>query len=731
MKRHILFLAGLLTILSLSACSSFESEETETSDEAYICIGIDGVSTARTIAPTFNVAELRQFSLSGRKNAEDDWTSFAWYNKTENIFCIPLDTYQDLLNSTVAIKTGTWYEFKLTACINNKDYGSTYFVGTISNKEIVKGKNTLNFTLMPDAERNNNSGYVNVTFKIPSATAVKKAEAGLYKLDSDELYGYSTPQTLSITPSEDSDTATAVYSYGGSISKGSYRLKAWFYADEECTVLVSTFCELVKVLDGITTNAGRDIDMLNTVYTITLNEGSYKEDFTPKTLYTRFEGVKLPKSEEMYKPGYTFMGWYTNAEGSGEPITEIPSTQAENVVLYAKWLEGYWLTADTWEIYVQRGFDGLEEISIHLVGEWTNENFSKFVHWSSELWDENKSISLDMSQSTGITEIKNNVFFYTSTSSHYCLGLVSVKLPASVTSIGDEAFKGCSSLKSIELPESLTSIGKSAFENCKSLENIDLPESLTSIGKDAFSGCSSLKNIDLPENLTSIGDSAFESCTSLQSIKLPETLTTIGICAFRYCTSLKNVVIPSKVIVIPAGLFSGCAILESVVFKGNVTSIGAGAFYGCTFLKTLEVPDTVTELGKEAFYGVISVSIGPNLSTKYLSKSYEGNLDEPVKLWGGIKNLILREGVTTLGLFSFAKCDDLETISLSASIIKIDWPFYWTKSDLKIFFADAPSEWEYYFWRTPGQIKKITTKTDGNNWIFNRNEQNYFTKITQ
>ena len=700
MKRLILLLAGLLAIFSLSACNSFDCDQTETFDEAYICIGIDGMDAARTIAPKFNVSELGSFYLYGRKTAEDDWTSFMWYN----------NTYEDLLNSTVAIKTGTWYEFKLTAD-SNKGHETTYFVGTISNKEIVKGKNTLNFTLMLDDERNSNNSRVNVTFKIPSATAVKKAKAGLYDVESDELYdyggSYSSSKTLSITPSEDSDTATAVYDYSNwTLSKDTYRLKAWFYADEECTLLVSTFCELVKVLDGITTWGERDIDKLNPVYTITLNNASYKENFTPKTLYTRYEGVTLPKSEEMFKSGYTFMGWYRNADGSGEPITEIPSTQAENVVLYAKWLEGYWLTADTWGVYSRRGFDGLEKISIHLVGEWTNENFSEFVHGSSELWNEKKSISLDMSQSTGITEIKNKVF-YTS-SSHYCLGLVSVKLPAGVTSIGDYA-----------------------FHDCKSLKSIELPESLTSIGEHAFSGCSSLKKIDLPENLTSIGDRAFESCTSLQSINLPETLTTIGVCAFNYCTSLKNVVIPSKVIVIPGGLFNGCAILESVVFKGNVTSIGEYAFYGCTFLKTLEVPDTVTELGKKAFYGVISVSIGPNLSTKYLSKSYEGNLDEPVKLWGGIKNLILREGVTTLGLFSFANCDDLETISLSASLIKIDWPFYRTKSDLKIFFADAPSEWEYYFWRTPGQIKKITTKTDGNNLIFNRNEQNYFTKITQ
>ena len=34
------------------------------------------------------------------------------------------------------------------------------------------------------------------------------------------------------------------------------------------------------------------------------------------------------------KDGYTFAGWYTNAEYSGEVVTKVP---AEDVTLYAKW----------------------------------------------------------------------------------------------------------------------------------------------------------------------------------------------------------------------------------------------------------------------------------------------------------------------------------------------------------------------------------------------------------
>lgn len=70
----------------------------------------------------------------------------------------------------------------------------------------------------------------------------------------------------------------------------------------------------------------------------------------------------------------------------------------------------------------------------------------------------------------------------------------SVAIPTTVTSIGSEAFFGCSSLKSVSLP-SVTSIGMGAFCICPSLKSVSLP-SVTSLENSAFIDCRSLTSVD-------------------------------------------------------------------------------------------------------------------------------------------------------------------------------------------------------------------------------------------
>lgn len=117
-----------------------------------------------------------------------------------------------------------------------------------------------------------------------------------------------------------------------------------------------------------------------------------------------------------------------------------------------------------------------------------------------------------------------------------------VMLPASVTTIGAEAFYDCSQLASITIPDGVTAINDYTFYKCTSLTSVVLGNSITRIGIDAFDGCSSLSCIILPGSVTTIDDYAFEGCSRLASIVIGSGVTSIGHHIFSDCNQLADVI---------------------------------------------------------------------------------------------------------------------------------------------------------------------------------------------
>jgi hypothetical protein len=131
--------------------------------------------------------------------------------------------------------------------------------------------------------------------------------------------------------------------------------------------------------------------------------------------------------------------------------------------------------------------------------------------------------------------------------------ITSVFLPATVTTIDPKAFAACSRLTTVIVdpanPVYSTTNGvlfnKSQTVLVKCPQGVTgtyvIPSTVTTIGEDAFEGCSGLTNVVFPEGLTCIGDPAFGFCSNLTTLRIPASVTSIGDYAFAFCSNLTTV----------------------------------------------------------------------------------------------------------------------------------------------------------------------------------------------
>ena len=141
----------------------------------------------------------------------------------------------------------------------------------------------------------------------------------------------------------------------------------------------------------------------------------------------------------------------------------------------------------------------------------------------------------------GVTHIPDAYFgtYYSNTP----LGLRTVILPDTITSIGGNAFGGRTNLTAFTLPASVKSIGSYAFKNCRKAFDgeLSLGAQVATIGSSAFEGCTGINALKIQNGLTVLSSSCFSSCTALEEVTIPKSVTRIDSYAFNNCTSLTNV----------------------------------------------------------------------------------------------------------------------------------------------------------------------------------------------
>ena len=90
-----------------------------------------------------------------------------------------------------------------------------------------------------------------------------------------------------------------------------------------------------------------------------------------------------------------------------------------------------------------------------------------------------------------------------------------VSIPYGVLNIESEAFAGCADMVSLRIPETVKSLGDGAFRDCPALTTVVIEKGVTTIGAYAFAGNGALRSVTLPDSVLSIEDTAFEDCASL------------------------------------------------------------------------------------------------------------------------------------------------------------------------------------------------------------------------
>jgi len=200
------------------------------------------------------------------------------------------------------------------------------------------------------------------------------------------------------------------------------------------------------------------------------------------------------------------------------------------------------------------------------------------------------------------------------------VGVRTVSMSNSVTSLGYYTFAHARSLQYFAMPSSVTSVSNNLCNGCRSLSHVSLVKSnngntnnmfpnsglLSLVVPDSYTYVPSVSNspitdVTIPDTVTTFGMGGNNN--KMTSVRLPPNLTTINAYAFNPWPSLQRIDIPDSVTTIGARAFYDCSALAEINISRNsqLSTIGDGYAFASTSCPRLYIPKGVHNIPAATF----------------------------------------------------------------------------------------------------------------------------------
>ncbi len=276
----------------------------------------------------------------------------------------------------------------------------------------------------------------------------------------------------------------------------------------------------------------------------------------------------------------------------------------------------------------------------------------------------------------------------------YASSLETVKIPDTVTVIGNSAFAGCYYLKEIILPAGVTEIQDNAFniyaEDVDGTAKIDYSacQNLEYIGLYAFHGCYGIEEFNIPLSVETIGSYAFAGTKAYDSFMAEAAkaekeedryyVTENGILLAAYVADGQTkITVPDGVKKIAGSAFSGWDIAYVPETTAGLSDSGVSKYNISYQVKEISLPDGLEVIGDTAFFRMLSVE------TIVFPDSLRVIETDAFAFCTALSSISGGSNVKTIGDYAFRYCTSIPAFQFSSNTEEIGQGIFMGCSSIK------------------------------------------------